>query len=529
MYWVQEIHHPQPRLDPDAPRLLSISPQVPRFAFEKFPGSKAELTTMMKSVGEVMAIGRTWQESVQKAMRGLETGLDGWDLPKNWKRLSRDQMMFKLRVPNPDRFVLLKQAFEDGLTVDELYEITKIDKWWLEQLSELHEIHVWLRTAKLADLTQRDLEELKKKGFSDTQIARNIGATWQEVRDARKKAGVVPSYKRIDTCAAEFEANTPYMYSCYDGSCEAEPTNNRKVLILGGGPNRIGQGIEFDYCCCHASFSLRKAGFETIMMNCNPETVSTDYDTSSRLYFEPITLEDVLNVIDKERPEGIIVQFGGQTPLKLATELDAYLKANNIPSAGGRGPVRVWGTSPESIDVAEDRDRWMELLTKLNIRQPSGGSARSEAEAKAIAHSLGYPVMIRPSYVLGGRAMEVLYSDDDLQRYVTTAVEVDTERPVLVDKYLDRATELDVDALCDDNNHVTICGIMEHIEQAGIHSGDSACSIPVQTLSNEVLDVVRQWTVNIAKALHVRGLINIQFAVQDNIPYIIEANPRASR
>mmetsp|Transcript_26527 Transcript_26527/g.67485 ORF Transcript_26527/g.67485 Transcript_26527/m.67485 type:complete len:1174 (-) Transcript_26527:836-4357(-) len=511
------------------PSIDYVVTKVPRFAFEKFPGSKAELTTMMKSVGEVMAIGRTWQESMQKAMRGMETGLDGWDLPKNYKRLTKDQMMFKLRVPNPERFTVLKQAFEEGLGVEELFEITKIDRWWLEQLAELHNIHVWLKTIKLADLTKTDWEELKKKGFSDTQIARNIGSTWQAVREARKKHGIVPAFKRIDTCAAEFEAATPYMYSCYDGNDESEPTNARKVLILGGGPNRIGQGIEFDYCCCHASFSLRKEGFETIMMNCNPETVSTDYDTSSRLYFEPITLEDVLNVIDKERPEGIIVQFGGQTPLKLATELDHYLKTNSIPSAGGHGNVRVWGTSPESIDIAEDRDRWMELLTKLNIRQPSGGSARSEEEAHKIATRLGYPVMIRPSYVLGGRAMEVLYSDDDLKRYVTTAVEVDTERPVLVDKYLDRATELDVDALCDDNNHVTICGIMEHIEQAGIHSGDSACSIPTQTLSPEVLDTVRKWTIDIAKSLNVRGLINIQFAVQDNVPYIIEANPRASR
>lgn len=511
------------------PSIDYVVSKVPRFAFEKFPGSKAELTTMMKSVGEVMAIGRTWQESIQKAFRGLETGLDGWCLPKNYKRLTKDAMLYKLRVPNPERLVVMKQAFEDGLTVPELFELTKIDHWWLEQLSELHTIDTWLKARKLTDLDTEDLTELKKKGFSDTHIARNIGATWQDVRALRKKLGVTPAFKRIDTCAAEFEAATPYMYSCYDGSDESAPTTERKVLILGGGPNRIGQGIEFDYCCCHASFSLRKAGFETIMMNCNPETVSTDYDTSSRLYFEPITLEDVLNVIDAERPEGIIVQFGGQTPLKLATELDAYLKKTPIPASSGNGVVHVWGTSPNSIDIAEDRDRWMELLTKLNIRQPAGGSARSEEEAFEKAHKLGYPVMIRPSYVLGGRAMEILYSDEDLKRYVTFAVEVDTDRPVLVDKYLDRAVELDVDALCDKNGNAVICGIMEHIEQAGIHSGDSACSLPTQTLSEPVLKVVREWTIAIAKELKVLGLINIQFAVQDDVPYIIEANPRASR
>mmetsp|Transcript_22911 Transcript_22911/g.50216 ORF Transcript_22911/g.50216 Transcript_22911/m.50216 type:complete len:1179 (-) Transcript_22911:261-3797(-) len=511
------------------PSIDYVVTKIPRFAFEKFPGSKAELSTMMKSVGEVMAIGRTWQESMQKALRGLETGLDGWELPKNYKRLSKDAMLYKLRVPNPERIVVLRQAFEDGLGVDDLYELTKIDKWWLEQMNELYQVSTWLRTKKLADLDTTDFTELKQRGFSDSQIARTIGASMMDVRAARKKHGVVPSYKRVDTCAAEFEANTPYMYSAYDGDCECAPTTNRKVLILGGGPNRIGQGIEFDYCCCHASFSLRKAGFETIMMNCNPETVSTDYDTSSRLYFEPITVEDVLNVIELEKPEGIIVQFGGQTPLKLATELDAALKANPIKAASGKCDVHIWGTSPDSIDIAEDRDRWMDLLTKLNIRQPAGGSARSEAEAYNKAHQLGYPVMIRPSYVLGGRAMEILYNDDDLKRYVTFAVEVDTDKPVLVDKYLDRAVEMDVDALRDHEGNVVICGIMEHIEQAGIHSGDSACSIPTQTISNSVLKTVRDWTTAIATELKVVGLINIQFAVQDDVPYIIEANPRASR
>jgi len=511
------------------PSIDYIVTKIPRFAFEKFPGTKAELTTMMKSVGEVMAIGRTWQESMQKALRGMETGLDGWSLPRNWKRLPRDQLVYKLRVPNPDRFIVMKQAFEDGFTPAELFELTKIDPWWLAQMQELHDAECWLKARKLTDISREDMAETKARGFSDSQIARCVGSSAAEVRAYRKTLGVVPSYKRVDTCAAEFEANTPYMYSSYDGDCECAPTSAKKVLILGGGPNRIGQGIEFDYCCCHASFSLRHAGYETIMMNCNPETVSTDYDTSSRLYFEPITLEDVLNVVDKERPDGIIVQFGGQTPLKLATALHDALERNPVKAASGLGNVRIWGTPPDQIDEAEDRDRWMALLTKLGIKQPAGGSARTEAEAFNKAHALGYPVMIRPSYVLGGRAMEIIYTDDDLRRYLTTAVEVDPERPVLVDKYLDRAVELDVDALCDKDGNVVIAGIMEHIEQAGIHSGDSACSIPTQTVAPAVLATIRQWTVQVAKALKVVGLINIQYAVQDDQPYIIEANPRASR
>ncbi|GLI71204.1 hypothetical protein VaNZ11_016323 [Volvox africanus] len=511
------------------PSIDYVVTKVPRFAFEKFPGSKPELTTMMKSVGEVMAIGRTWQESLQKALRGMETGLDGWALPKNYKRLPRDQLMYKLRVPNPDRIVILFQAMEEGLSDAELFELTKIDPWWLAQMRELFDVSMWLKSKKLPELSAEEMTWLKQKGFSDSQISRYTGSTMLDVRALRKSLGVEPSYKRVDTCAAEFDANTPYMYSTYDGNSECAPTNARKVLILGGGPNRIGQGIEFDYCCCHASFSLRKQGFETIMMNCNPETVSTDYDTSTRLYFEPITVEDVLNVIEAERPEGVIVQFGGQTPLKIAMDLDRALKSNPIAAASGNGNVRVWGTSPESIDIAEDRDRWMDLLTSLNIRQPAGGSARSEDEAFAKANSLGYPVMIRPSYVLGGRAMEILYSNEDLKRYVTFAVEVDPERPVLIDKYLDRAVELDVDALCDKDGNVVIAGIMEHIEQAGIHSGDSACSLPTQSIPPKVLEEIRSWTISVAKALNVVGLINIQFAIQDDVPYIIEANPRASR
>lgn len=511
------------------PSIDYVVTKIPRFAFEKFPGTKAELTTQMKSVGEVMAMGRTWPESLQKAYRGMETGLDGWSLPKNWKHLPKDQMIYKMRVPNPDRLIVMKQAFEEGMSMDELYELTKIDKWWLAHMKELHDIEMWLRTKSLKELNADDMTQLKQHGFSDSQIARFTGSTFMDVREYRKSLGVTPSYKRVDTCAAEFEANTPYMYSTYDGNDECMPTTGRKVLILGGGPNRIGQGIEFDYCCCHASFALRYEGFETIMMNCNPETVSTDYDTSTRLYFEPITVEDVLNVLDKERPEGIIVQFGGQTPLKIVNELHAALQANPIPAASGNGYVKIWGTSPDSIDRAEDRDRWMAVLDKLNIRQPAGGVARTEKEAFEKAHRLGYPVMIRPSYVLGGRAMEIIYSDEDLKRYLTTAVELDPERPVLVDKYLDRATELDVDALCDMAGNVTICGVMEHIEHAGIHSGDSACSLPTQTIPKEVGDVLREWTTAVAQELKVVGLINVQYAVQDNVPYIIEANPRASR
>ena len=503
--------------------------KIPRFAFEKFPGSEAVLTTQMKSVGESMAIGRTFQESFQKALRSLETGLDGWSLPKNWKRLPADKVIYNMRVPNPERMVVIKQAFEDGITADEIFKYTNIDPWFLDQLRELYEVECWMKTKTLEDFSERDFLEIKRRGFSDAQIALAVGTDQLAVRAARTAKGVVPSMKRVDTCAAEFQADTPYMYSSYDGECECDSSTSKKVLILGGGPNRIGQGIEFDYCCCHASFSLRDAGYETIMMNSNPETVSTDYDTSSRLYFEPLTVEDVLNVIEKERPDGIIVQFGGQTPLKLATPLARWLEANPIPAASGNGNVRIWGTHPDSIDDAEDRDRWMALLKKLDIRQPPGGVATNEPEAVAIANDLGFPVMIRPSFVLGGRAMEIVYSEQDVRRYINTAVEVDPERPVLVDKYLDRADELDVDALADADGNVVICGIMQHIEQAGVHSGDSACSIPPQTIRKECLDVIRDWTPKIAKELGVIGLLNIQYAVQDNQVYIIEANPRASR
>eukprot|EP00210_Caulerpa_lentillifera_P001930 g1855.t1 len=511
------------------PSIDYVVTKIPRFAFEKFPGSVPELTTQMKSVGEAMAIGRTFMESFQKALRSLETGLDGWSLPTKYKKLSPTDLSRALRVPNPERMLCIKQAFEDGMSSKEIFELTAIDPWFLSQLEELHQTETWLRDQKLESLSKEDFLEVKRRGFSDSQISRVLNSTPELVRAARKSLGVIPSMKRVDTCAAEFEAKTPYMYSSYEDECECDATSNPKVLILGGGPNRIGQGIEFDYCCCHASFALRDAGFETIMLNSNPETVSTDYDTSSRLYFEPLTMEDVLNVIEKERPDGIIVQFGGQTPLKLATGLQRALECDPIPAASGKGMVRIWGTSPDSIDEAEDRDRWMLLLSRLGITQPPGSVARSENEALASARSLGYPVMVRPSYVLGGRAMEIVNNDQQLKKYIRTAVEVDPERPVLVDKYIDEGTELDVDALCDQEGNVAICGIMEHIEQAGIHSGDSACSLPPLSLNKDCLKTIEEWTASIAKALKVVGLINIQYVVQNNQPYIIEANPRASR
>ncbi|KAL0051508.1 hypothetical protein WJX82_008912 [Trebouxia sp. C0006] len=511
------------------PSIDYIVTKIPRFAFEKFPGSKAELSTQMKSVGEAMAMGRTFQESFQKALRSLETGLDGFSLPKNWKRMTDQQLIYGLRVPNPDRMMVMKQAMVDGMSQETIFEYTKIDPWFLSQLGELHEAEQWLKTQSLDSISYDDLLATKQRGFSDVQIARCMGVKQEAVRAKRQELKVEPSFKRVDTCAAEFEAATPYMYSSYDGECESMPTDKPKVLILGGGPNRIGQGIEFDYCCCHASFALRADGYETIMMNSNPETVSTDYDTSSRLYFEPLTIEDVLNVIEKERPEGIIIQFGGQTPLKLANAIQKSLEDNPLPAASGKGNVKIWGTQPKSIDDAEDRDKWYEILTKLDIKQPPGGMCTDEASALNQSKKLGFPVMVRPSFVLGGRAMEIVYSETDLKRYIENAVEVDPERPVLVDKYMDRADELDVDALCDKDGNVTICGIMQHIEQAGVHSGDSACSIPPQTIPAECLEVIRDWTTKLAKELKVVGLINIQYCIQDNQVYIIEANPRASR
>ncbi|KAJ7980957.1 carbamoyl-phosphate synthase large chain, chloroplastic [Quillaja saponaria] len=438
------------------PSIDYVVTKIPRFAFEKFPGSQPILTTQMKSVGEAMAVGRTFQESFQKAVRSLECGYDGWccaqvkELDWDW-----DQLKYSLRVPNPDRIQAIYAAMKKGMKVDNIHELTYIDKWFLMQLKELVDMEQFLLACSLSDLTMDDLFEIKRRGFSDKQIAFTTKSTENEVRFKRLSLGVAPAYKRVDTCAAEFEADTPYMYSSYDFECESVPTQRKKVLILGGGPNRIGQGIEFDYCCCHTSFALQKAGYETIMVNSNPETVSTDYDTSDRLYFEPLTVEDVLNIIDLERPDGIIVQFGGQTPLKLALPIQKYLDEHKLVSASGVGYVSIWGTSPDSIDAAEDRERFNAILKELMIEQPKGGIARSETDALTIAADIGYPVVVRPSYVLGGRAMEIVYSDDRLITYLENAVQVDPEQPVLIDKYLSDAIEIDVDALADSHGN---CG-----------------------------------------------------------------------
>ncbi|KAK4286478.1 hypothetical protein QN277_003029 [Acacia crassicarpa] len=513
------------------PSIDYVVTKIPRFAFEKFPGSQPILTTQMKSVGEAMAVGRTFQESFQKAVRSLECGFSGWgcgqvkELDYNW-----DQLKYSLRVPNPDRVHAVYAAMKKGMKIDEIHELSYIDTWFLTQLKELLDVENFLSSHNLMDLTKDDFYEVKRRGFSDKQIAFATKSTEKEVRFRRLSLGVTPAYKRVDTCAAEFEANTPYMYSSYDFECESAPTQKKKVLILGGGPNRIGQGIEFDYCCCHASFALQEAGYETIMVNSNPETVSTDYDTSDRLYFEPLTIEDVLNIIELEKPDGIIVQFGGQTPLKLALPIQQYLDEHKLATASGDLHVSIWGTSPDSIDAAEDRERFNVILSELKIEQPKGGIARSEADALAIASEIGYPVVVRPSYVLGGRAMEIVYSDDKLVTYLESAVEVDPERPVLIDKYLSDAIEIDVDALADSHGNVVIGGIMEHIEQAGVHSGDSACSIPTRTVPSSCLETIRSWTEKLAKKLNVCGLMNCQYAITaSGDVFLLEANPRASR
>jgi carbamoyl-phosphate synthase large subunit len=481
--------------------------KVPRFTFEKFPQADATLTTQMKSVGEAMAIGRTFKEALQKALRSLETKRFGLCGDGNEKRVDAETLRLKLAIPNAERIFHLAQAFQDGISIDEVFELTKIDRWFLHNVRQIVE--------EQARLAQTDLRRAKKFGFSDRQLAVARGVSESEVRTERKAAGVIPTYRLVDTCAAEFEAFTPYYYSTYGTENEMRGGARRKIMILGGGPNRIGQGIEFDYCCVHAAFALRDLGFETIMVNSNPETVSTDYDTSDKLYFEPLTLEDVLNIYDQELPEGVIVQFGGQTPLNLAEGL----KAAGVP---------IIGTQPESIEMAEDRKLFAAMLDKLGLRQTPSGSAVSAGEAISIAQKIGYPVLVRPSFVLGGRAMELVYNDEDLRRYMQNAIEVSPDRPVLVDRFLEDAIEVDVDCIAD--GEISVIGaIMEHIEQAGIHSGDSACVIPTFSLSEAVLQEIATATKAMARELNVRGLMNVQFAVKGEDVYVLEVNPRASR
>lgn len=513
------------------PTIDYVVTKIPRFAFEKFPGTEAVLTTQMKSVGEAMAIGRTFNESFQKALRSLETGRAGWGCDVMEKLPSLDQIRAQLRTPNPDRIFSVRHAMLLGMTVEEIYELTGIDPWFLDKLHQLLDEEKFLKRTPLQQIAKEQMYFVKRQGFSDKQIAFATKTTEDVVRAYRKKLGVIPVYKTVDTCAAEFEAFTPYHYSTYEEETEVIPSDKPKVMILGGGPNRIGQGIEFDYCCCHASFALRQANYETIMVNSNPETVSTDYDTSDRLYFEPLTKEDVLNIIEAENPTGIIIQFGGQTPLKLAVPLKEYL---DQVSEKNTTATQIWGTSPDSIDAAEDREKFEHILKKLNIAQPPNGIARTYEDALIVAKRIGYPVVVRPSYVLGGRAMEIVYSDTELERYMTFAVQVEPDHPILIDKFLENAIEVDVDAIADQTGTVVIGGIMEHIEQAGIHSGDSACTLPSISLSPAVLAQIRTWTFELAKTLKVIGLMNIQFAVAgaggySPQVYILEANPRASR
>jgi carbamoyl-phosphate synthase large subunit len=497
------------------PSIDYVVTKIPRFAFEKFPTADSRLTTQMKSVGEVMAIGRTFQESFQKALRGLEVGVDGM----NEKTQDREVLEKELGEPGPERIWYVGDAFALGMSVDEVYALTSIDPWFLVQIEEIVKIELELEKHSLSDLTATELLTLKQKGFSDRRLAKQLKTTEQAVRDARHAMNVRPVFKRVDTCAAEFATHTAYMYSTYEEECEAAPTNKKKIMVLGGGPNRIGQGIEFDYCCVHAALAMREDGYETIMVNCNPETVSTDYDTSDRLYFEPLTLEDVLEIVDKEKPMGVIVQYGGQTPLKLALGLEA---------AG----VPIIGTSPDMIDAAEDRERFQQLLHQLGLRQPPNATARTEAEALSKAAELGYPLVVRPSYVLGGRAMEIVHEQRDLERYMREAVKVSHDSPVLLDRFLNDAIECDVDAICDGKD-VFIGGVMEHIEQAGVHSGDSACSLPPYSLSPDTVAELKRQTTAMAHGLNVVGLMNVQFAIQNlngqDVIYVLEVNPRASR
>ncbi len=497
------------------PSIDYVVTKIPRFAFEKFPAADPHLTTQMKSVGEVMAMGRTFQESFQKALRGLETGIDGL----TERETDREEIVEAIGNAGPERILYVGDAFRIGMSLEEIFDETAIDPWFLAQIEDLIGVEKKLAARALDGLSREELRFLKRKGFSDRRIAKLTATNQHAVRQMRHALGVRPVYKRVDTCAAEFATQTAYMYSTYDEECEAEPTDRKKIMVLGGGPNRIGQGIEFDYCCVHAALAMREDGYETIMVNCNPETVSTDYDTSDRLYFEPVTLEDVLEIVAKEKPLGVIVQYGGQTPLKLALDLE-------------RAGVPIIGTSPDSIDIAEDRERFQKLLHELKLKQPPNRTARTEEAALALAHEIGYPLVVRPSYVLGGRAMEIVHGDKDLERYMREAVKVSEKSPVLLDRFLDDAIEVDVDCISDGTD-VMIGGIMEHVEAAGIHSGDSACSLPPYSLSVELQDEMRRQAALMARALGVVGLMNTQFAIQgegdDAVVYVLEVNPRASR
>ncbi len=498
------------------PAIDYVVTKIPRFTFEKFPTANDRLTTQMKSVGEVMAIGRTFQESLQKALRGLEVGADGFNPQLNFsKENSKEKLIYELKSPGSDRIWYIGDAFRSGLSVDEVYELTGVDHWFLVQIEDLIKDEESLSDKGLVDLDYDVMRRLKRKGFSDARLAQLLDVTEKSLRERRYLLDVHPVYKRVDTCAAEFATDTAYMYSTYEEECEAEPTDRQKIVVLGGGPNRIGQGIEFDYCCVHAALALREGGYETIMVNCNPETVSTDYDTSDRLYFEPVTLEDVLEIVRKEKPMGVIVQFGGQTPLKIARALEA----EGVP---------IIGTTPEAIDRAEDRERFQSMIQRLGFKQPKNATVRSTDQAIMKASEIGYPLVVRPSYVLGGRAMEIVYNESELVRYMTNAVKVSNDSPVLLDHFLNAAIEMDIDCISD-GEQVVIGGIMQHIEQAGVHSGDSACSLPPYSLSEKDQDIIRDMIKKMALELGVIGLMNTQLALQDGEMYVIEVNPRASR